>query len=118
MIINNTYIRRAEQRREYATDSEQNKHFLTIAISHRNGQFIAVWTHEIDEAKTNYTSTLTIPTADCNGKITIKDARFSIKYLEKADKLLADNLHKYFDIWNDGQYQELANTLYNDFNNL
>ena len=118
MIINNKWTRRAEQRMEYATDSEQNKHFLSVRISHNNGRFIAVWTQEIDEYKNGYKSTLSRPFDDCNGRITIKDARFNLKWLEKADKLLADNLQKYFNIWNNGQYQELANTLYNDFNNL
>lgn len=118
MIRITEYTRESVHRRGYSSETEQDKHFLTIRLSHRNGCYFVSWTHEIDEYKNGYKSTLTIPFAQCNGRTGIKDGRFSLKYLEKADAVIATNLEKYYNLWYKSQYQDLCNELHNDLEKL
>lgn len=117
MIYNTQWTRKAEQRKEISRQ-ENNVGFFVVSVSHSNGQYRAHWKKEIDEYKNGYKSTLSYPFADYNGQTRIKDGRFNIKYLEKIDKLLADNIDKYYQIWTQEKYQDLCNEIHSDIQNI
>lgn len=118
MIKITQYTRRAEARKLYAQDDQRNNLYFSIAITHSNGFYSCIWQQQTEELRTGYSSIITRPFDLCNGRTTLQGRRFSRGYLEKADKILAENLEKYFSIWKQEDYQRLCNEIHSDFANL
>ena len=116
MIRITQWTRQAAQEKEIKTLDNGDKQLFVISINHSGGQYRAHWEMATDEYKNGYKSRLTIPYADYNGQTVLKNGRFSRAQLEKADKQLADNLEKYFNLWAAGEYQQLCNEIHADFN--
>lgn len=116
MVYNTKYTKKAEARILYKELDNGDEQFFVISIAHNNGQYRAHWELITQEHRGSYISTLSYPTADYNGQTIIKDGRFSLKYLEKADNIIRSNLIKYFELWKQGEYQQLCNEIHADIN--
>ena len=116
MIYNTKYTKKAEARILYKELDNGDEQFFVISITHDRGQYRAHWELITQEHRGSYISTLSYPTADYNGQTIIKDGRFSLKYLEKADNIIRSNLIKYFELWKQGEYQRLCNEIHADIN--
>ena len=116
MIRITEWTRESRAEKEIETQENGDKKIFELYVSHRNGQYRAHWGQVIDQFKDGYKSRLSIPFADYNGQTTIKDARFSRKWLENADKVIQNNLQVYFELWQAEKYQELCNRLHSDLN--
>lgn len=120
MIIYTQYTHEAQQIRDIDADFNEDgdKRVFVIRILHYNGRYLAKWEQQTQQIRDGYRSTLTIPTADYNGRTTLKDGRLSKAFLTKADTILGNNLDKYFNLWTAEKYQELCNEIHADFNGM
>ena len=118
MIRISSYTRQADVNKKIKTLENGNEQYFIVRVNHNfaNG-YKAHWEMVTVEYRDGYKSTLSIPTADYNGQTFLKEGRFSRKWLEKAEKILENNVEKYFDLWTQEKYQELCNEIHNDINN-
>jgi hypothetical protein len=89
-----------------------NGYRLRVSISHDNGRYRAYFAQE----RVNGYCVEFEPLAECNGWTSVKDGRFNRKLLEKFDTILTDNIEKYYNLWANKQYQELALAIRTDCN--
>lgn len=118
MIKITQYTRASEHAHNIKTFDNGNIERFFLSISHNNGTYYASWKRETIEHKDGYNTTTYKPFDEDSGRVAIKSGRFSRAFLEKCDKFIADNLQKYYELWQQGEYMQLANELYNNINNL
>lgn len=116
MINITQWTRKAQQERTIKTLDNGDTQLFCVSITHDRGQYRAHWEMATDQRRDGYKSRLTTPFADYNGQTVLKEGRFSRAQLERADKQLAENLEKYFSIWQACDYQGLCNEIHADFN--
>ena len=114
MIKNTQWTREAWQEKEIKRLENGDVQKFIITVSHYQGRWKARWEMITDEYRDGYKSRLSTPMAEYNGQTTIKEGRFSLNKLERAEKLLGENVDRYYDLWTQEKYQELCNQLHED----
>ena len=115
MIKNNQYTREAWQEIENKILENGDIQKFIVKYYHYNGFWCAGWELITEQKRNGYMSRLSIPTADYNGRTRIQAGRFSASKLQKLESVLYNNKDKYFNLWQQGKYQELCNELHADF---
>lgn len=95
--------------------TEENKtHVLSIAVSHSssNGTYRLSVNKNIDETNAEGITWRTfVPFADGNFNCTLARGRKSQAKLDKANTVIKENMAQYTELWNNGEYQKLANVI-------
>lgn len=113
-MLNITKYSRTAKQDKYITTNEQGKQvYFTLDIHHSDGFYWATWSRETRQGMWHEFA----PYDKDSGRTTFREypKRFSKSHLEKCDKMLEQNLDKYYKLWQAEQYQELANELHSDF---
>lgn len=116
MSISITKYNRKSENKYFIRDVDNGKQYFAVILYGDAGRYWVCWQRQTVEIRNDFISTMFTPFDDENGRGDIKYARFSKSFLEKCDKVIENNMEKYYNLWANQTNHDLFMALYNDLN--